>query len=221
MSNSAWRRTAELLIRGANVMAGYYKLPEETALTIDPEGWLRTGDIGEADAGGWLRIIDRKRDLIITSGGKNVAPAPLERQLASRRFVLQALVVGDRRSYLTALLSVDPEATAHWARVRGSFPGAEQLEAMLRDEVDAVNGELPRYRQIKRFTVVPEFTAEAGLLTPTAKQRRRAIEDRYQREIEAMYARGRNPSIPAVSVSPALASPIPDGALPSPAAEGV
>lgn len=171
----------EVLIRGANLMREYYRLPAETRAAIDAEGWLHTGDVGEIDDEGFLRIIDRKKDLLITAGGKNVAPAPLERRLTASPLVAQAQVIGDRRSYLTALIVANTEAFERRGIDR------DGMAAALAREIESINVELPRYRRIKRFAIVPEFTVDGGLLTPTAKQRRGAIEARYRVEIEAMY----------------------------------
>ncbi len=188
----------ELLIRGPNLMREYYRLPAETRQAIDTDGWLHTGDLGEIDSDGFLRIVDRKKDLLITAGGKNVAPAPLERSLAARPFIQQVLVIGDRRSYLTALVTVDEEALNAAGEGKGLHghrpPVDSHARALIAREVEAVNRELPRYRQIKRFTIVPEFTVTDGLLTATAKQKRGAIEAQYAAEVEAMYVVDQEPA---------------------------
>lgn len=183
----------ELLLRGPSLMREYYKLPVETRQALDEDGWLHTGDVGEIDAEGFLRIVDRKKDLLVTSGGKNVAPAPIERRLVAHPYIRQAVVVGDRRNYLTALIvPVGADVPSGSGGSGSSSPSQREvqgeLELRIAEQVRLVNQDLPPYRQIKRFRLVPEFTEENGLLTHTAKQRRRAIEERYANEIDAMYA---------------------------------
>ncbi|MCC7142982.1 MAG: long-chain fatty acid--CoA ligase [Candidatus Eisenbacteria bacterium] len=187
----------ELLLRSPSLMREYYKLPVETRQALDEDGWLHTGDVGEIDEQGYLRIVDRKKDLLVTSGGKNVAPAPIERRLVAHPYIRQAVVVGDRRNYLTALIvPLSAEAADRPADLVSSgmrrADDREQLELRIAEQVRLVNQELPPYRQIKRFRLVTEFTEENGLLTHTAKQRRRAIEERFAAEIEAMYAEPRS-----------------------------
>jgi long-chain acyl-CoA synthetase len=170
----------EILIRSDSVFAGYYKEPKATAEALTDDGWLRTGDVGEIDAQGFLRITDRKKDLIITAGGKNIAPQNLENALKSSRFVSQAIVVGDRRPYVTALLTLDEAEVASSGRDR------QQLAQEL---VDAVNSDRTRVEQIKRFVILPrDFSQEEGEVTPTLKLRRRVIHDHFADEIERLYA---------------------------------
>jgi long-chain acyl-CoA synthetase len=170
----------EILIRSDSVFAGYYKEPKATAEALTDDGWLRTGDVGEIDAQGFLRITDRKKDLIITAGGKNIAPQNLENALKSSRFVSQAIVVGDRRPYVTALLTLDE------AEVTSSGRDRQQLAQEL---VDAVNSDRTRVEQIKRFVILPrDFSQEEGEVTPTLKLRRRVIHDHFADEIERLYA---------------------------------
>jgi long-chain acyl-CoA synthetase len=186
----------EVLVRGPIVMGGYYKDPELTMATIDAEGWLSTGDIGELDADGFLKIIDRKKELIITSGGKNVSPALVEYELQRHPLIGQACAVGDRRNYITALLVLDPETTPAWARARGiAFDSLADLAAHpevlaeIERGVAAANSRLARPERVRRFTLLPaEWTAQSGELTPSMKRRRRVIIDRYAREIEELYA---------------------------------
>jgi long-chain acyl-CoA synthetase len=170
----------EILIRSDSVFAGYYKEPDATAAALTDDGWLRTGDVGEIDAEGFLRITDRKKDLIITAGGKNIAPQNLENALKSSRFVSQAIVVGDRRPYVTALLTLDE------AEVGASGRDPQQLAQQL---VDDVNRDRTRVEQIKRFVVLPrDFSQEEGEVTPTLKLRRRVIHEHFADEIEQLYA---------------------------------
>jgi long-chain acyl-CoA synthetase len=170
----------EILIRGDAVFAGYYKDPEATAEVLTEDGWLRSGDVGEIDADGFLRITDRKKDLIITAGGKNIAPQNLENALKASRFVSQAIVVGDRRPYVTALLTLDE------AEVAASGRSPEELAQEI---VDDVNRDRMRVEQIKRFVVLArEFSPEEGEVTPTLKLRRKVIHEHFAAEIEQLYA---------------------------------
>jgi long-chain acyl-CoA synthetase len=169
----------EILIRSETVFAGYYKDPEATAAVFTEDGWFRTGDVGEIDADGFVKITDRKKDLIITAGGKNIAPQNLENALKASRFVSQALVVGDRRPYVTALITLD------WDEVNSSGREPRQL---VEEIVAAVNVDRVRVEQIKRFAILPrDFTQEEGELTPTLKLRRRTVEDHFADEIESLY----------------------------------
>jgi long-chain acyl-CoA synthetase len=172
----------EILIRSGAVFAGYYKDPEATAAALTKDGWLRTGDVGEIDADGFLRITDRKKDLIITAGGKNIAPQNLENALKTSRFVSQAIVLGDRRPYVTALVTVDETAIASSGRDR---------QQLVQEIVDEVNRDRMRTEQIKRFTILPrEFTQEEGEVTPTLKLRRAVIHEHFADEIEKLYEPG-------------------------------
>jgi long-chain acyl-CoA synthetase len=169
----------EILIRGDAVFTGYYKEPDATAAALTEEGWLRTGDVGEIDAEGFLRITDRKKDLIITAGGKNIAPQNLENALKTSRFVSQALVVGDRRPYVTALVTLDETEIASSGRDR---------QQLVQEVVDEVNRDRMRVEQIKRFVILPrEFTQEQGEVTPTLKLRRSVIQEHFADEIEKLY----------------------------------
>ena len=169
----------EILIRGDNVFAGYYKDEQATRAAIDEEGWLHTGDVGELDADGFLSITDRKKDIIVTAGGKNVAPQNLENDLKRSKYVSQALVVGDRRPYLVALITVDEAETA----------GREDVDALVQEAVDEVNRERTRYEQIKKFAVLPrDFSAEQDEVTPTMKLRRTVAAEHFADEIEKLYA---------------------------------
>jgi long-chain acyl-CoA synthetase len=167
----------EILIRSNTVFAGYYRDEKATASVLDAEGFVHTGDVGHLDGDGFLVITDRKKDIIVTAGGKNVAPQNLENELKAHRVVSQALVVGDRRPYIAALITVDPEAAV--IDVTGEVQRA----------VDAVNEGRSRYEQIKRFRVLPrDFTLEQGELTPTLKLRRKVILERFAADVDALYA---------------------------------
>jgi long-chain acyl-CoA synthetase len=186
----------EVLVRGPLVMGGYYKDPELTLATIDPDGWLHTGDIGELDAGGFLKIIDRKKELIITSGGKNISPALVEYELQRHPLIGQACAIGDRRNYVTALLVLDPETTPAWARAKGIQFGSladlaadPDVLAEVERGVEEANSHLARPERVRRFTLLPaEWTAQSGELTPSMKRRRAVIVDRYAKEIAELYA---------------------------------
>jgi long-chain acyl-CoA synthetase len=182
----------EILYRGPNVFAGYHGLPDATAETII-DGWLHTGDIGDVDADGFLHITDRKKDLIITAGGKNVAPANLENALKLSPLISEACVIGDRRPYLVALLTLDPDELARMARERGiAEPAMAEDPAVARivdEQVELVNADLAKVEQIKRTRILPvQFSQETGELTPTLKLKRRVIAERYGEDIEALYA---------------------------------
>jgi long-chain acyl-CoA synthetase len=186
----------EVLVRGPLVMGGYYKDPELTMATIDADGWLHTGDIGELDADGFLKIIDRKKELIITSGGKNISPALVEYELQRHPLIGQACAIGDRRNYVTALLVLDPETTPAWARERGipfdslaDLAADPEVVAEVERGVATANSHLARPEQVRRYTLLPaEWTAQSGELTPSMKRRRRVIVDRYAKEIEELYS---------------------------------
>ena len=181
-------------------MKGYWNMPEATAEVIDAEGWFHTGDIGEVDADGFLRITDRKKELIVNAYGKNIAPAPIENSLKASRYIGQAVVIGDRRKFLAALLVPDFEALSAWAGRQGIAdgdmprrrPGQDpQVRALIDQEVAAVNKGLARYEQIVAWELLPdEFTLETGELTPTQKVKRRVINQKYGEAIDAS-TRGR------------------------------
>ena len=185
----------EILARGPNIMKGYWNMPKETAETIDAEGWFHTGDIGEIDADGFLRITDRKKELIINAYGKNVAPAPIENSLKSSRYIGQAVVIGDRRKFLAALLVPDFDALKGWAERQGlGAPSHEELVAnpsvrdLIAKEVETVNAGLAGFEKIVAWELLPdEFTLETGELTPTQKVKRRVINQKYGAIIDRLY----------------------------------
>jgi long-subunit acyl-CoA synthetase (AMP-forming) len=186
----------EVLVRGGLVMKGYYRDPEATAEAIDAEGWLHTGDLGSVDEEGNLRIVGRKKDIIVTAVGTNVAPMPIELRLQRHPLVAQACVVGDRRNHLAALLTLDREMVAHWAEQHGvdgsdaaSFVRAEAVLADIQRTVDEVNSTLPVPERIHRFALLPDvWTIERGELTPTFKKRRSQILEQHAADIDALYA---------------------------------
>jgi len=186
----------EICMRGRHVFKGYFKNPAATAETIDAEGWLHSGDIGTIDAEGFLEVTDRKKELIITAGGENVAPQLVEGVIKGIPVVSQAFVVGDRRRYVAALLTLDPQKVSSVARECGSPAKdiesavcCEAFHAYLQQEIDGVNQRLSRVQAVKRFALIPdEFTIEGGELTPTLKLRRKAIAEKYRDVIERLYA---------------------------------
>ncbi len=186
----------EVLMRGPHVFRGYYKNEDATRETLDAEGWLHSGDVGEIDREGYLRITDRKKELIITSGGKNIAPQHLEGQLKQIAAVSQAVAIGDRRPYVVALLTLDPARVAveaqkaqSPARTAEEAARCERFKAYVEAQVEAVNARLARYESVKKIALLPrELSVEAGELTPTLKLKRRAIQERHKDAIEALYA---------------------------------
>ncbi|HTG36296.1 MAG TPA: long-chain fatty acid--CoA ligase [Thermoanaerobaculia bacterium] len=186
----------EILSKGPNIMKGYWGMEKETAEVIDAEGWFHTGDIGEVDSEGFLRITDRKKELIINAYGKNVAPAPIENTLKGSRFIGQAVVIGDRRKFLAALLVPDFEALKPWAEKQGI--GVADNEKLIADpkvreligkEVTAVNANLAGFEKIVAWELLPnEFTLETGEITPTLKVKRRVINQKYGNVIDRLYA---------------------------------
>jgi long-chain acyl-CoA synthetase len=191
----------EILARGGNVMKGYYGKPAETAAAFQ-DGWFKTGDVGMMDEEGFLHITDRIKDLIITSGGKNIAPQHIESLFGTDPFVEQLAVLGDKRNYVSALVVPAFPALEQYARENG-IPFTSREELVARPEIVAfyeqrirsTNESLASYEQIKRFTLVPrEFTQEGGELTPTLKMKRRFVEQKYRSLIEAMYAAPRAPA---------------------------
>ena len=164
----------EVMYRGRNVMKEYYKMPEQTAETITPDGWQYTGDLGEIDSENFLKITGRKKDLIITAGGKNIAPSAIEGVIATSKYINQICIIGDKRKFLSALVTLDPVNVSAWAEAQGiPFNSPEELiandkvQAMIEDEVAEKNRAFARFETIKKITIVPEFTIENGLLTPT------------------------------------------------------
>lgn len=184
----------ELLVRSGGTMTGYYRDEQRTAETIDADGWLRTGDVA-TEHDGWFRLVDRKKELIITSSGKNIAPVQVESLLKLSPLISQALVVGDGRSYLTALLVPDGDMVAAWAQPHGRSTDLavlaedEELRAELVEAVAHANSRLSRIEQVKRFVLLPaEWTPESGELTASQKMRRRFVADRYASQINGLYA---------------------------------
>jgi long-chain acyl-CoA synthetase len=185
----------EILVRGPQVMKGYYNLPERTAEAITEDGWFLTGDIGEIDAHGFLTITDRKKDIIVTAGGKNVAPQPIENRLKKNRYVDQPVLIGDRRKFISLLLVPDFNAVTQWARAKGLPEGSRrelldhpEVQKLLLSEAFGELKYLSRVEMPKKLVLLDqEFTVEDGALTPTQKVKRRVVEDRYRFTVEALY----------------------------------
>lgn len=183
----------EILVKGPGVMKAYFNDPAATAEVLR-DGWLYTGDIGEVDADGHLRITDRKKDIIVTAGGKNVAPQNLENDLKTDPLVSQVMVHGDRRKFLSALVTLNEEAVRAWGRERGLTPGVALHEdpkvvARIQEAIDALNARQASYATIKRFAIIPrDFTQESGELTPTLKVKRKVVTRNYQAVLDGFYA---------------------------------
>ena len=185
----------EILARGPNIARGYYQRPEATAEVFLEDGWFATGDIGEIDADGFLRITDRKKDLLVTAGGKNVAPQNIENLLKGDPLISQAMVYGDRRPFLTAVLTLDVEAATAYARGLGisgdtaaELADSPQLRTVLEGRVEQVNQRLAPYETIKKFVIAREdFTEASNELTPTLKVKRQVVTQKYQAELDALY----------------------------------
>lgn len=184
----------EVLVRSETVFQGYFNDPEATAEVLLPDGWLRTGDVGEMDEDGLLTITDRKRDLIVTSGGKNVSPQLIENELKSSRYLSQAVVVGDQRRYVAALLTLDPDEIGRWAAGRGidgdlaTLTRDPEVHELVAGIVEDVNRDRSRFEQLRRFAILPrDFTIDAGEVTQTLKLKRRAISEHFAAEIEGLY----------------------------------
>lgn len=182
----------EILVKGPNVFQGYYKNEEATSKTI-VDGWLHTGDIGEIDSDGYLKITGRKKDIIITAGGKNITPANIEAEVKQHPLVSQCVVIGDRRPYLVALVTLDPEEAAKFAQEHGLSPEAlaesKELLAEIDAHVEKINHKFARVEQVKKVKVLPhDLSQEGGELTPTMKVKRAAVADKYAADVEALYA---------------------------------
>ncbi len=186
----------EIFYRGPNVMKGYFKSPEATAETIDKDGWQATGDIGEVDAEGFLRITDRKKDLIITAGGKNIAPQRIERILRTSRYISQAMAFGDRKKYVTALVTLNPDHILPWVKAQGiAYKNFEELArhskvlALINAEIEEKNKELASFESVKQIRIVPkDFSIDGGELTPSLKIKRKVVTERYRSLLEEMYS---------------------------------
>jgi len=187
--------THEIQLRGPNVIMGYLNLPEKTRETIDGEGWLHTGDVGRVDEDGYFYITDRMKDIIITAGGKNVTPSEWENELKFSPYVTDAVVIGDKRAYLTALVMIDQENVEKYAQDKdvpftnyASLTRTREVQALIQAEVDRVNAKFARVEQVKKFRLLEtQLTAEDEELTPTMKLKRSFVQKKYADLIEGMY----------------------------------
>ncbi len=187
--------TNEILVRGANVFMGYLNQPEKTAETIDADGWLHTGDVGTVDGDGYFHITDRMKDIIITAGGKNVTPSELENELKFSPYITDAVVVGDRKPYLTVIVMIDQENVEKYAQDNdvpfsnyASLTKAPKVQELIQGEIDRVNAKFARVEQIKKFFLLDtQLSAEDEELTPTMKLKRQLVQKKYEPQIEAMY----------------------------------
>lgn len=184
----------EILVHGPNVFQGYHKNPEATAETI-VDGWLHTGDLGEIDSEGFIKITGRKKDIIITAGGKNITPANLEAEIRQHHLVSQCVVVGDRRPYLVALVTLDPEEAAAYAKEHGlsedptQIARSPEIHKVIEDHVKAINPKFAPVEQVKRVAILPrDLTQEDGELTPTLKVKRAVVTAKHEQEIDELYA---------------------------------
>jgi long-chain acyl-CoA synthetase len=186
----------EILVRGATCTPGYLNRPDETAALLDDEGWAHTGDVGALDEDGFLRVVDRKKELIITAGGENIAPSLVESHLKKHPLVGQALAYGDRRPYVVALITLDGEVAPVWAAAHGivttDLAALAEHPIVLGEIAAAVadaNSRLARVQQVKKWRVLPaEWTAESEELTPTLKLKRRVVHGKYADAIDSLYA---------------------------------
>jgi long-chain acyl-CoA synthetase len=186
----------EILIKSPAVMQGYHQLPDQTAEALTPDGWLRTGDIGEIDGKGFLRITDRKKDLIKTSGGKYIAPQAIEGKLKAHcPYISQVIVHGDKRNFVTALITLDEEATMQWARDHGlggksygEVVASVEAKKLIAPYIDEVNKGLAKYETIKQFAILPkDLSVDEGELTPSLKVKRKVVEKKYAGLLDKMY----------------------------------
>ena len=186
----------EILVKGRNVFLGYYRNPEATASTIK-DGYLHSGDVGELNQKGYLRITDRKKDLIITAGGKNIAPQNIENQLKFSPYINDAVVIGDRRPFLIAIIVIDEENVSNWAQENripfttySDLATNEEIHKLIKEEVRKVNKTLAKVEQVKNFAILDKrLEEEDGDVTPTMKVKRKNIEKTYSDVIESMYSR--------------------------------
>jgi long-chain acyl-CoA synthetase len=184
----------EILVRGPNIFQGYYKNEEATRETLE-DGWLHTGDIGELDEDGYLSITGRKKDIIITAGGKNITPANLEADIKQSPYVSQCVVIGDRRPYLVALITLDTEECEKLSKERGWSADPAELRrndgmrAVIQEHLDKVNEKFARVEQVKKFEILPhDLSQETGELTPTMKVKRNVVVEKYEKDVDALYA---------------------------------
>jgi long-chain acyl-CoA synthetase len=187
--------TGEIQVKGPNVFMGYLNQPEKTAETFTADGWLRTGDVGGVDADGFFRITDRMKDIIITAGGKNITPSEFENELKFSPYITDAVVIGDKRPFLTVIVMIDQENVEKYAQDHdvpfsnyASLTRAPEVQALIQGELDRVNGKFARVEQVKKFFLLDtQLSAEDEELTPTMKLKRKLVQQKYAPQIEAMY----------------------------------
>ena len=184
----------EILVKGPNIFQGYYKNEEATRETLE-DGWLHTGDIGELDEDGYLSITGRKKDIIITAGGKNITPANLEAEIKQSPYLSQCIVIGDRRPYLIALVTLDMEECAKLCKERGwpadpaELRNNEGMRAIIQEHLDKINEKFARVEQVKKFEILPhDLSQETGELTPTMKVKRNVVADKFEKDVDSLYA---------------------------------
>ena len=186
----------EVLAKGPNIMEGYWRKPEETAKSFDADGWFRTGDIGRFDEDGFLTLTDRKKEILVNAYGKNIAPAPIEGALKMTRYIASAVLIGDRRKFLSALIVPNFDNLRSWAATHGITETAPEelvklpkVRSLFQGTIDFVNGSEPSEHRIKAFSLLPvDFSIEGGAMTPTLKVKRRVIAQKYRQEIDDLYA---------------------------------
>jgi long-chain acyl-CoA synthetase len=184
----------EILTKGPNVFREYWRNPEATKETFTEDGWLMTGDLGSLDEEGYLSITGRKKDIIITAGGKNLTPSNIENDLKQCRYISQAVMYGDRRPYPVALITLDPDEIGPWANERGlpndiaELVQTDEVREMIQKELDRANAKYARVEQVKKFALLDhDLTQETGELTPTLKLKRNVVNERYQDVFESLY----------------------------------
>ena len=187
----------EILLRGPGIMAGYHNLPEESAQTVDPDGWLHTGDIGNLDERGFLRVTDRKKDLFKTSNGKHVAPSAIESIFQGVcPYASQLIVEGEGRTFVSALVTLDPEAMAGWASGNGmagvpysELVGSPQVRELIQGYIDELNAKLNHWETVKKFIILEhDLSVDNGELTPSMKLKRKVVTGKYKKELDELYA---------------------------------
>jgi long-chain acyl-CoA synthetase len=186
----------EILAKGPNVMLGYWNDEQATREAIGPDGWFHTGDIGEFNERGHLRITDRKKHLLVSSGGKNIAPQPIEALISQSQLIDQVILIGDKREFCTALLVPEKENVAAWATQNGivyatweELVNSAELHQAVQKDLNQLQRELAKYERVRRFKLLPQpFTVDNGMMTPTLKIKRKAVETTYTAEIEELYA---------------------------------
>jgi long-chain acyl-CoA synthetase len=185
----------EILTKGPNVFREYWRNPDATKETFTEDGWLMTGDLGSLDEDGYLSITGRKKDIIITAGGKNLTPSNIENDLKQCRYISQAIMYGDRRPYPVALITLDAEEIGPWANERGlpsdmaELVKTDEVRELVQNELDRVNAKYARVEQVKKFALLDhDLTQETGELTPTLKLKRNVVNERYEDVFESLYS---------------------------------